>query len=148
MANVEHRGIVQRIEGGKAIVAMETSGCGCCSQGSSCGIGKMAAGRPATLLTLPVDDDIHAGDSVLIALPENRLNIAAVLGYLFPAFAMILGAALGNALDGSDAATALGAITGFLAALVLARVLVGLVPGLSPAPQLIPASQPEKFHER
>lgn len=137
---IEHRGIVQRVDAGKAIVAMETAGCSSCGQGSSCGIGKMASGRPATLLTLPVSGDIKAGDMVMIALPSSRLTFSALLGYLFPAFAMIFGAWLGSLLDGSDGATALGAIAGFLGALAVARVAIGLVPGLMPAPQLIPIS--------
>jgi len=137
---IEHRGIVQRVEGGKAIVAMETAGCSSCGQGSSCGIGKMAGGRPATLLTLPVSGDIRAGDLVSIALPASKLSLSALLGYLFPAFAMLLGAWLGATLEGSDGATALGAIAGFLGALAIARVAIGLVPGLMPAPQLIPIS--------
>ena len=137
---IEHRGVVQRVEAGKAIVAMETAGCSSCGQGSSCGIGKMASGRPATLLTLPVSGDIKAGDFVMIALPASRLTLSALLGYLFPAFAMIFGAWLGSLLDGSDGATALGAIAGFLGALAVARVAIGLVPGLMPAPQLIPIS--------
>ena len=138
---IEHRGVVQRVDDGLAIVAMETAGCGSCGQGSSCGIGKMAAGRPATLLTLPVSADIKAGDEVSIALPESKLTLSAVLGYLFPAFAMIFGAWLGAALEGSDGATALGAMIGFLAALAIARVVIGLVPGLLPAPQLIPLAR-------
>lgn len=151
---IEHRGIVQRVNGGKAIVAMETAGCSSCGQGGSCGIGKMASGRPATLLTLPVSGDIKAGDMVLIGLPANRLTFSALLGYLFPAFAMIFGAWLGSLLDGSDGATALGAIAGFLGALAIARVVIGLLPGLMPAPQLIPVSnqshvsQQEFHHER
>ena len=144
---IEHRGIVQRVDDGLAIVAMETAGCGSCGQGSSCGIGKMAAGRPATMLTLPVSGDIKAGDMVTIGLPENRLTFSALLGYLFPAFALIFGAWLGSALDGSDGATALGAIAGFLAALTIARIAIGLVPGLMPAPQLITTFPLEKHHD-
>jgi sigma-E factor negative regulatory protein RseC len=141
---IEHRGIVQRVEGGQAVVAMETAGCSSCGQGSSCGIGKMASGRPATLLTLPVSGDIKAGDMVMIALPTSRLTLSALLGYLFPAFAMIFGAWFGSLLDGSDGATALGAIAGFLGALAIARIAIGLVPGLMPAPQLVPVSNLSK----
>jgi sigma-E factor negative regulatory protein RseC len=144
---IEHRGVVQRVEAGQAIVAMETAGCASCGQGSSCGIGKMASGRPATLLTLPVSGDIKAGDLVSIGLPENRLTLSALLGYLFPAFAMIFGAWFGSVLDGSDGATAFGAIVGFLGALAIARLVIGLIPGLLPAPQLITASPLEKHHE-
>ena len=135
---IEHRGIVHRVDGGKAIVAMETAGCSSCGQGSSCGIGKMASGRPATMLTIPVSGDDKAGDFVLIGLPESKLTLSALLGYLFPAFAMLLGAWLGSSIEeGSDAATALGAI----AALVIARIAIGLVPNLMPVPQLIPVSK-------
>lgn len=137
---IEHRGVVQRVEGGLAIVAMETAGCADCGQGNSCGVGKLAAGRPATLLTIPVGGDVRAGDLVAIALPDSRLTLSALLGYLFPAFAMLLGAALGACVEqGSDAATAMGAIAGFIAALVIARIAIGLIPGLMPAPQLITA---------
>lgn len=144
---IEHRGIVQRIDGDRAIVAMETAGCSACGQGSSCGIGKMASGRPATLLTLPVSGNLKAGDQVSIGLPESRLTLAALLGYLFPAFAMLIGAWFGSLLDGSDGATALGAIVGFLGALAIARLVIGLIPGLMPAPQLITTSPLEQHHE-
>ena len=154
---IEHRGIVQRVENGKAIVAMETAGCSSCSQSSGCGIGKMASGRPATLLTLPVSAGIKAGDQVSIALPENRLTLSALFGYLFPAITMLLGAWLGASHDGSDGATAIGAIAGFIGALLTLRILVGLVPGLMPAPELnllvtdsmlSKLSQKELHHER
>lgn len=138
---IEHRGIVQRVEGGQALVAMETAGCSSCGQGSSCGIGKMAAGRPATMLRVPVTAEVKAGDSVLIGLPEAKLTLSALLGYLFPAFAMLLGAWLGASLDGSDGGTALGAIVGFLAALAIARLAIAMAPNLMPAPQMIPVSQ-------
>lgn len=144
---IEHRGIVQRVEGGKAIVAMETASCSSCGQGSSCGIGKMASGRPATLLTLPVSGDIKAGDVVMIGLRQSSLTVSALLGYFFPVFAMLFGAWLGSLLEGSDGATALGASIGFLGALIIARLVIGLIPGLMPAPQLITASPQEKHHE-
>ena len=154
---IEHRGIVQRVENGKAIVAMETAGCSSCSQSSGCGIGKMASGRSATLLTLPAGAGIKAGDQVSIALPENRLTLTALFGYLFPAIAMLLGAWLGASQDGSDGATAIGAIGGFLGALLTLRILVSRVPGLMPVPKLdllainpglSKLSQKELNHER
>ena len=154
---IEHRGIVQRVENGKAIVAMETAGCSSCSQSSGCGIGKMASGRSATLLTLPASAGIKAGDQVSIALPENRLTLTALFGYLFPAIAMLLGAWLGASQDGSDGATAIGAIGRFLGALLTLGILVSWVPELMPLPKLdllainpglSKLSQKELNHER
>ena len=148
---IEHRGIVQRVEDGRAVVAMETAGCSACGHGSSCGIGKLASGRPTTLLTVPVQDAVKVGDRVAIALPESRLTISALLGYLFPAFAMLLGAGLGATLGQTDGATALGAMLGFVGALSIARTAIGLIPGLRPSPKLIPLSVspsviPQEFH--
>ena len=145
---IEHRGVVQRVEAGQAVVAMETAGCSSCGQSSGCGIGKMAGNRPALMLTLPVSGEVKAGDVVSIGLPASRLSLSALLGYLFPAFAMLVGAWLGSLLDGSDGATALGAMIGFLGALAVARVAVGLLPGLMPAPQLLPlSSHSPSFHQ-
>lgn len=143
---IEHRGLVQRLEGGKAEIVMETAGCASCGQGGSCGVGKMAAGRPATRLTIPVSDELkqqlQAGDVVSVALPAQQLSWTALLGYLFPALAMLIGAALGNAsTQGSDGATAIGAMFGFISALILTRIAIALHPAWMPMPQLIPISR-------
>jgi sigma-E factor negative regulatory protein RseC len=151
---IEHRGIVQRVEGGKVIVAMETGGCESCGHGSSCGLGKIAGARASTLLTLSASGNLKAGDVVTIGLPENRMTVTALIGYLFPAVALLLGAGLGATLAGSDEATALGAIVGFLGALGIARIALWIVPGLHPVPQLIyhprhPIHSQQEFrHER
>lgn len=137
---IEHKGVVQRIEDGVALVAIETGGCSSCGHGSSCGVGKMAAGRPATLLRIPVSDEVRSGDFVAIGIPAGKLTISGLLGYLFPGFAMLIGAWFGAALDGSDGATALGAIAGFMGALIIARLAISALPGIMPAPQLIRVS--------
>ena len=149
---IEHRGVVRRIEGGKAIVAMETGGCSSCGHVSACGVGKMAGDRPATLLTVPLEAGVEVGDAVCVGLPAAGLSASAVLGYLFPAIAMLLGAALAAAFDGRDGVTALGAMGGFLAALILARFAIALAPRLMPAPRLVPIRTPsspisiQEFH--
>lgn len=146
---IEHRGVVQRVEGDKAIVAMETVGCSSCKQGSSCGIGKLASGRAATLLTLPASPGIKPGDLVSIALPESRLTLSALFGYLFPAIAMLFGAWFGASMEGGgDGSTALGAMAGFLGALASVRIIVGMLPNLMPAPQLIPLSDPSALSQQ
>lgn len=144
-ALLEHRGVVQRVADGKAVIAMETSGCSSCGHGGSCGIGKMAAGRPATLLTLPTSEELRPGDVVAVVLPQSRLTTSALLGYLFPALAMLIGAGLGTSFDGGDGGTAIGAMLGFLIAIVLARLVIGLLPGLMPAPQLLARPQPARI---
>ena len=78
-------------------------------------------------------------------LIEHRaMTLSALLGYLFPAIAMISGAWLGSLSDGSEGATALGAISGFLGALTIARIAIGLIPVSIQSN----VSQQEFHHER
>lgn len=151
-----YRAIVQRVHEGKAIVAMETAGCSSCGQGANCSIGRLAGGRPATLVALPTELPLRPGDEVRVVLSAARVNRSALLGYFFPALAMLAGAGLGAAVDGRDLAAAIGAIAGLLLALAVTRVLSALLPSLMPTPRLvpIPASRPfptssqEFSHER
>lgn len=134
---LEHQGVVREVGKGCVTVALETAGCRTCGQGGSCGIGKLAAGRPAPLVVLPTERaDLQVGDPVLLQVPEGRLAISALLGYLFPAIALLAGAGLGHAMGGSDGAAALGAMAGFLAALAMARLAIAVAPCLLPAPRV------------
>lgn len=155
-AMIEHRAVVQSVDGGQASLAMTLAACGSCS-GGGCGVGKMASGR-ATLLTLPVCGALRAGDVVIVSLPESQLTMAALFGYFLPVLAMLIGAwSAATLAGGSDAATALGAVAGFVVALASSRLLSGRAPGLMPSPQLIRLVHPstssrlssqESDHER
>ena len=105
---VEHRGVIRRIQDGRAVVAMDTGGCRSCGHGASCGIGKIAGDRPATLLSLQSSPGLKVGDIVAVTLSERRLNRSALFGYLMPAVGMLVGAWVGQALVGSDGASAVG----------------------------------------
>ncbi|MEY2632262.1 MAG: hypothetical protein RIR00_916 [Pseudomonadota bacterium] len=155
MSMIEHEGVVQQVAGDRVVVALATAGCASCGQGGSCGVGRMAAGRPATLLTLKdAGGGWQPGQNVKVAIAESRLRGLALLGYLFPVLALLLGAGLGVLWQGSDAAAALGALAGFLLALCLARFALPLLPGWLPQPVLLPLpttyslSQQEFSHER
>ena len=67
---------------------------------------------------------------------ESHATRLVVLGYLFPGIAMLMGAALAAALDGRDGVAALGAMGGFLSALILARLALALP--LPPARRRVP----------
>lgn len=136
-ATIEHRAVVQQVEDGNALLALALSGCASCGASGGCGVGRMAGGRDALLLSMPVGEHIRAGDVLIVALPESRLTGAALTGYLMPLLAMLFGAGCGSLLGGSDAATALGAVFGFLGALAVGRLLAGRLPGLLPTPRLV-----------
>lgn len=141
MSNViSHPGVVTRIDGDTALVTVDTGGCSSCGHSGGCGIGKLAEGRPATVLRLPAAG-MTAGDRVDVGLSSTELARSALIGYLLPAFAMLCGAGLGMLLAGSDGAAALGAALAFVAALLASRWLPRWLPGLLPAPRLIPVTQ-------
>jgi len=153
------QGTVLAIADGKATVSIETGGCKGCGHGQDCSIGKVGAGRPAARLTLDAPAGLRVGDRIRLSLPASSLPRMALLGYLFPALAMLTGAGIGNASTGSDAATALGALIGLLAALALIRLAVRRLPGLMPTPKIVavprfipivssPFTDTEPHHER
>jgi len=137
---IEHWGMVQHVDAGLATVVVERTACGVCGHGGHCGMGKHAVGGQAAVLSLPAPSGLKAGDFVNVGLPEAKLTLAALFGYLFPALATLAGALLGISLAGSESATALGAAVGFIGSLVIARVAITFTPGLSPRPQFIPVS--------
>lgn len=148
---IEHWGMVRRIDNGRATVVVETTACGVCGHGGHCGVGKSADGGLATTLDLPATDGLKEGDFVNVGLPESGLSLAALLGYLFPVLATLVGTLAGVLTGGGDSAMALGAAAGFVASLLVARIVIACTPGLSPAPQLLSPSSlsttfPQEHH--
>lgn len=156
------RGTVLAVHNGKATVRLnappKSGGCSACTHGNSCGIGQLAtlktnpATQPARSLQLHLDapPGIQAGDQVSLLAPRASLPQLALLGYVFPALAILLGAALGQSLYGRDSITALFALTAFLLALALVRFVTAHSPTRSPglcSPSLVPLSETESPHE-
>lgn len=109
---------VLAIEATQMIVAVETAPA--CSQ---CGSRK-ACHRSGTeqTLSLPLQPGLRAGDTVLLGMPTGRLNQAALLAWLLPVLALMLGATLGQLLDGHDIGAIIGAAAGLAVGLTTARV--------------------------
>lgn len=132
---IEHQGIVRAIHGQQAVVAVATGGCNSCEHQGGCAMGRFAAGRPETTLTLAAPPGLAVGNTVTLSLPESRAQIGLLAGYLFPALTLVAGSGLGSGIFNSDAAAALGAIAGLLFGLML----TSLFPQLAPTPRLTPA---------
>lgn len=123
---IEHLGIVEAVGDGQTTISVATSSCRRCHKESACGIGQAAAGRAVTRLTLPVSAGLQVGESVRVRIRADRLRRSAWMRYLLPPLLLLAGAAQGHFAVGGNIAVALGALTGFLFALFLAR--------LAPAP--------------
>lgn len=124
---VSHEGVVAAIEHDIAIVAVAKGGCSACGKKAACGIGKLAAGAPTSLVRISTRPGavLRAGDAVTVTVGQAALARAALLGYLFPATAIVVGAGLGHATYGTDLAAATAASAGLLIALLATRRLGG-----------------------
>lgn len=136
---VEHAAVVHRVTKDKLTLAVDTSGCNACGHGSSCGLGKLAKGgaQAATLLELNNDGDFKVGDRISLQYPTSHLTATTLFGYLFPALLLLLGSGLGMALFDTDAAAAIGAVLGFLLALLIARLSLPFLRRWIAEPRLI-----------
>ncbi|MDR1888609.1 MAG: SoxR reducing system RseC family protein [Zoogloeaceae bacterium] len=152
-------GTVLTIHDGKATVRLNApvSACGACAHGNSCGIGRLSTPGNASdktgakqnrgvQLNLDVPPGIHPGDQVNLLAPRTSLPALALLGYVFPALAMLLGAALGQSLYGSDGIAALFSLCTFLLALVLVQFVSARHSSLCSL-SLAPLSHTEFPHE-
>lgn len=94
------------------------SACGSCGSKKACH-GNQAEQR----LQLPAQHGLAAGDEILLGIEARSLNLAALLAWLLPALALLLGACAGQAAAGSDLAAIIGAASGLCAGLLIARPL-------------------------
>lgn len=121
------QGRVVAVRDGVAEVQLAVkSACGACGAKSVC-----ASGHERTV-SLSAPEGVAPGDTLELAVPESRLNLGALVGYLLPAVATLGGALL--LAPGGDEFAVLGAGAGLALGLWLVRRLGGrlLAPRLSP----------------
>lgn len=121
---VRAQGVVRAIDHGRALVAVAVRS-GCASCGQSCGIGRLAGGGKTALLHLSAPPGLKAGDRVTLDTDAATMSRAALIGYLLPAFTLIVGAGLGETFAGGDLGAAFGALSGLAGGLALARRWAG-----------------------
>ena len=150
MDMIEHSAVVQFVKNGRATLSVSTDGCSSCGHSSGCGLSKLVKNDADSTTTMVVDDceGLHAGDKVTLQLAPEHMTYTVLLGYLFPTLALLVGSGVAMEVFQTDGAAALGAIAGFLIALLLARLAVPFVSRMMPAPRVIPLSPMELHHER
>lgn len=105
------------------------STCGSCSASSTCGQGVLQRWFARKSRCYPVacersDVELLAvGQWVEVEIPEGTLTRASLLLFVLPLLAMLVGAALGDALFGHELAVGLGGLAAFFAGLWLVRRL-------------------------
>lgn len=102
-------------------IEVEVDAAAACSQ---CGSRKACHGGQNTQrFELPLQPGLRAGDTVSLAMDVGSLNLAALLAWLLPALALMLGALLGQALLGTERAAIGTAAIGLACGLFISRQL-------------------------
>lgn len=110
---------------------------------SQCGSAARCHGPHDKRITLPLSPGLKPGDNVALTLEDRQLHLSALLTYLMPTLALLLGAGLAEAAWPGQPASFFGAAAGLgagLLALPLASRLLGLA-HLTPC--VIPLGPPE-----
>ncbi|MDP5237975.1 SoxR reducing system RseC family protein [Uliginosibacterium sp. 31-16] len=93
---------------------------------SACGARQACQGeKNRTVLSLPLQPGLAAGDQVALSMEAGTLTRSALLAYLLPAITLILGAQLGDWIGRSNVFAMSGAALGLAAGLLAARLLAG-----------------------
>jgi sigma-E factor negative regulatory protein RseC len=121
---IEAKGIVVSVEGAQAEVRLDETGCGRCHEEGGCGghnLGAMLCRNPRIYqVNNPAGAEV--GQRVTVVVAEGAVRRSALLAYGLPLFALLLCAALGQAVAGDLGAIA-GAGLGLLSGWGLSRNL-------------------------
>lgn len=137
---IEERGVITAVLGRYAQVRTERkSACGQCAVNGACGTSLLERlfGRRQVELTALNTPGAQVGDLVCVGISEAGLLRAAIVAYLVPILALIVGAGIGEHLGGLHAplVSLLGAGLGFALALLWLRsysVALSHQPGRQP----------------
>ncbi|KAA8995521.1 SoxR-reducing system protein RseC [Affinibrenneria salicis] len=104
------------------------SGCGSCQSRSGCGARALSEPgdlAPASLFQIPYARPLSVGQRVELGIGEGSLLRSALLIYMTPLAGLLSGAALMQALSGSEIMAVCGAFAGGALGFMLARLQAG-----------------------
>ena len=119
---IDAAGTITALDGAYAIVRMDEAGCGRCHEEGGCGgnnLGKMLCASPRRFQVLNPGNSA-VGDRVTIVVAEGAVRRSALLVYVLPLLALLVGALGGSALAGEIGAI-VGAVGGLLGAWLILR---------------------------
>ena len=116
------RAVVRALDGGDALVEVESGGCGRCHEAGGCGGQQLTQMFCGGAKSYRVANTVGAqpGDRVQIAIGAGRIRQTANLAYGLPLLALLGGAFAGLGLAG-EAGAMLGAAGGLLLAFLFVR---------------------------
>ena len=119
---IDAKGTITAVNGDTAEVLMDETGCCRCHEEGGCGghnLGKMLCASPRLFQVLNPGKSA-VGDRVTIVVAEGAVRRSALLVYVVPLLALLVGALGGSALAGEVGAI-VGAVGGLLGAWLILR---------------------------
>lgn len=119
----ESPAVVRALDGDFAVVevAAVSSACGRCQERDGCATSVLDFGASPRRYSIRNTVGARAGDEVLVTVADGGVLKAALLSYLMPVAAALVGGAAGSTLWGGDLASAIGVGGGLVAGFVLLR---------------------------
>lgn len=113
--------VVALVPGGVLVETQRASGCASCSSQKGCGVRVLQGvfGGRRHRVTAQTALPLRIGDRVELVLPASALVQAALLMYLLPLVALVVGAVIGQIVFHTNGAAILGSASGFVLSLVL-----------------------------
>ena len=112
--------IVEIVEQGVWVEAMQQSACSSCNARSGCGQHSLSKLGRKMRLWVPTDRHFSVGEQATLTLPDGRLALSALVLYGLPLLAMMLLAVVGHGLAGEPGAVISG-LLGLVIGFVIAR---------------------------
>ena len=107
--SVQHRGVVERIEGNVVIVAVETQSA--CAQCHAKGLCTEKGEKRSIEVKTDYATDYAVGERVVVALLDNKMGFSSIIwGYMFPLIVLLVAIAIGSSFGIGEGPTALGSI--------------------------------------
>ncbi len=135
----EREGVVVGSHAGITRIRLEqAAACAGCGSRGTCASASVSS-KPQFLdvrLSAPAVPGAH----VTLSLPESSVALAAVLGYLFPALGLLLGAVIAAVFFTGDLPAVLGAVLGLLAGLLGVRLASRRFSGRYMTPRVCPST--------
>jgi sigma-E factor negative regulatory protein RseC len=128
---VEEATVVDRNGDTLWIETRRQSACGACGHGSGCGSALLGGqlggllGKSLNRLAIDARGGIHAGDRVLIGIPDALLVRASLAAYVLPLLTLVSAAGIAQWLGAADVLVAVVGIFGLAAGLVLTGAITG-----------------------
>ena len=119
---IDAKGTITAVNGDTAEVLMDETGCGRCHEEGGCGghnLGKMLCSSPRCFVVQNPGNSA-VGDRVTVVVAAGAVRRSALLVYVVPLLALLVGALGGSALAGELGAI-VGAVGGLLGAWLILR---------------------------